>query len=249
MQKSCLLRLQTEFADDQRERGWNLTQANVEIKLPVKYSYERHKLGKGPPGPSVAAVVRICLRIPLRIKGLRWCYDGRWFVIHSRGDVLRKGQLIPPLSMHTPDGRTVRAWDYKQKKNLVIAFLDANCAPCEEFLRALTSASVAMREREAIALIVFLEQPPQRATDSLPTEIIVGSDIPGRSVRAFLGDDAFAAPGYVRGAIFVTDRYGELNAQWPIERHKFPPLAEILTALDYVQMVCDSCSAPLWVPE
>jgi peroxiredoxin len=159
--------------------------------------------------------------------------------------VLRKGQLIPPLSIHAPDGR-VRAWDYKQKKNLAIAFLDANCAPCEAFLRALTSHADALREREAVALIVFLEQPSRRLTDSLPAEIIVGSDIPGRSARAFLGDDAFAAPGFLRGAVFVTDRYGELSAQWPTERHKFPPLAEILSALDYVQMACDSCSAPSW---
>ena len=160
--------------------------------------------------------------------------------------MLRKGQLVPPLSIHTLDGRTVRAWDYKQKKNLVIAFLDANCAPCEEFLRALTSISAALRERESIGLLVFIEPPSRRLTDSLPTEIIVGSDVPGRSARAFLGDDRFAAPGFLRGAIFVTDRYGELSARWPIERHKFPPLAEILTALDYVQMACDSSSAPSW---
>ena len=160
--------------------------------------------------------------------------------------MLRKGQLIPPLSIHTPGGRTVRAWDYKQKKNLVIAFLDANCAPCEEFLRTLASSSAVLHESESIALIVFIEPPSRCLTDSLPTEIIVGSDIPGRSARAFLGDDAFAAPGFLRGAIFVTDRYGELSAQWPIERHKFPPLAEILIALDYVQMACDSCSVPTW---
>jgi hypothetical protein len=166
-----------------------------------------------------------------------------------RGNVLRKGQLIPPLTIHTPDGRTVRAEDYKQKKNLVIAFLDANCAPCDEFLRALTSASASLREKEAVALIVLLDQPPPRLTDSLPAEIIVGSDIPGRSASAFLGDDAFAAPGFVHGAIFVTDRYGELNAQWPIDRHKFPPLAGILAALDYVQMACDSCSVSSWPNE
>lgn len=167
-------------------------------------------------------------------------------MIHSRDDVLRKGQLIPPLSIHTPDGRTVRAWNYKQKKNLVIAFLDANCAPCEEFLRTLASGSAALRERESIALIVLIEPPPRRLTASLPAEVIVGSDIPGRAARAFLGDDGFAAPGFLRGAIFVTDRYGELNAQWPTERHNFPPLSEILSSLDYVQVACDSCSAPSW---
>ena len=163
--------------------------------------------------------------------------------------MLHNRQLIPPLTIHTPDGRTVQAWDYKQKKNLVVAFLDAHCAPCEEFLRLLASNSAVLRERDAVALLVFLEQPPRLLTDSLPAEVIIGADTPGRSARAFLGDDAFAAPGFVRGGVFVTDRYGELSAQWSIERHKFPALAEILGALDFVQMACDSCANPAWPAE
>jgi peroxiredoxin len=163
--------------------------------------------------------------------------------------LLRIRQLIPPLSIHTPDGRTVRAWDYKQKKNLVIAFLDLDCGSCAEFLRDLAARAAELREREAVALVVFLEQPPRQVTDCLPAEIIVGSDMPGRAVRAFLGEDAFSARGLVRGGVFVTDRYGELSAQWPIERHKFPELAEILSVLDYVQMACDACATPLWQAE
>jgi hypothetical protein len=163
--------------------------------------------------------------------------------------VPRNRQLVPPLTIHTPDGRSVRAWDYKQKKSLVIAFLDTDCAPCEEFLRTLVASAAALREKEAVALLVFLEQPTRRLTDSLPPGIIVGSDMPGNSARAFLGEDAFASRGFVRGGVFVTDRYGELFAQWTIERHKFPAIAEIFAALDYVEMACDACSAPLWAAE
>jgi peroxiredoxin len=158
--------------------------------------------------------------------------------------MLRTRQLIPPLSIHTPDGRTARAWDYKQKKNLVIAFLDVDCAPCTEFFRRLAARAAELREKEAVALVVFLEQPSRQITDSLPAEIIVGSDMPGRASREFLGDDAFSARGFVRGGVFVTDRYGELSALWPIERHKFPEIDEIMRALDYVQMACDACATP-----
>jgi hypothetical protein len=35
-------------------------------------------------------------------------------------EMLRTRQLIPPLTIQTPDGRTVRAWDFKQKRNLVL---------------------------------------------------------------------------------------------------------------------------------
>ena len=163
--------------------------------------------------------------------------------------MLRNRQLVPPLTIHTPDGRTVRAWDYKQKKNLVIAFLDTDCGPCEEFLRALVANAAELREKEAVALVVFLEQPARRVTDSLPPGIIVGADMPGNSARAFLGEDAFASSGFVRGGVFVADRYGELFAQWVIERHKFPAIAEILAALDHVEMACDECSTPLWAAE
>jgi hypothetical protein len=163
--------------------------------------------------------------------------------------VLRNRQLVPPLTIHTPDGRTVRAWDYKQKKNLVIAFLDTDCAPCEEFLRTLVASAGALRERNAVAPVVFLEQPARRVTDSLPPGIIVGADMPGNSARAFLGEDAFASRGFVRGGVFVTDRYGELFAQWVIERHKFPAIAEVLAALDHVEMACDECSTPLWTAD
>jgi hypothetical protein len=151
--------------------------------------------------------------------------------------------------MHTPDGRTVRAWDYKQKKNLVIAFLDTDCAPCEEFLHALVDSAAALPEKEAVALVVFLEQPPRRLTGLLPPGIILGADMPGNSARAFLGEDAFASRGFVRGGVFVTDRYGELFAQWAVERHKFPAIAEILAALDHVEMACDECSALPWPAE
>ena len=163
--------------------------------------------------------------------------------------MLRNRQLVPPLTIHTPDGRTIRAWDYKQKKNLAIAFLDTDCAPCEEFLRALVASAAALQEKDAVALVVFLEQPARRVTDSLPSGIIVGADMPGNSARAFLGEDAFASHGFVRGGVFVTDRYGELFAQWAIDHHKFPAIAEILAALDHVEMACDECSASSWSAE
>src|ERR1700730_12740015 len=111
--------------------------------------------------------------------------------------MLRMRQLIPPLSVHTPDGRTIRAWGFKQKKNLVIAFLDADCASCADFLRQLAARAAELREKETVALAVFLAPPPATLTDSLPKEIDAGCDMPGHGARAYLGDDAFSAPGLV----------------------------------------------------
>ena len=163
--------------------------------------------------------------------------------------MLRTRQLIPPLSLHTPDGRTIRAWDFKQKKNLVIAFLDTDCELCADFLRQLAARAEDLREKETVTLAVFLTPPPAVLTDSLPKEIVAGCDMSGYGARAYLGDDAFSAHGLVRRGVFVADRYGELFAQWPITAHKFPALEEIISSLNQIEMACEECSAPAWLAE
>jgi len=160
--------------------------------------------------------------------------------------MLRTRQLIPPLNLHTPEGAKVRVWDFKQKKNLLIAFLNVECALCEDFLRRVAARGSELRERETVALIAFLAPPPRAIADALPKEIIVGCDMPGSGARAYLGEDAFAARGLVGGGVFVADRYGELAARWSLAGHKFPALEDIFSAIDCVQMACDACAAPAW---
>jgi hypothetical protein len=160
--------------------------------------------------------------------------------------MLRMRQLIPPLSLHTPDGRTIRAWDLKQKKNLVIAFLDADCAMCADFLRSLVARAAELRDKETVALAVFLALPPAALTDSLPKEIIAGCDMSGYGARAYLVDDVFSARGLVSRGVFVADRYGELFAQWPLAAHDFPALGDIFSSLDQIEMTCEECGTPAW---
>jgi len=163
--------------------------------------------------------------------------------------MLRTRQLIPPLNLHTPDGRTIRAWDFKQKQNLVIAFLDVDCALCADFLRQLAAHAADLRERETVALAVFLAPPPAALTDSLPKEIIAGCDMSGYGARAYFGGDAFSARGLVRRGVFIADRYGELFAQWTLAAHNFPTLAEIFNSVDQIEMACEECSTPAWPAE
>ncbi|MGB0036495.1 MAG: redoxin domain-containing protein [Candidatus Acidiferrales bacterium] len=160
--------------------------------------------------------------------------------------MLRTRQLIPPLTVHTPDGRTVRASDFKQKKNLLVAFLDAQCLQCEDFIRRLANHAPGLREREAAALVILLETPSAFLTDSLPTDLIVGSDVSGRAALAFLGPDVLSSRGLEQRGIFVTDRYGELFVQWIFRGHDLPGAAEILGWLDRIEIACDECGAPHW---
>lgn len=152
--------------------------------------------------------------------------------------MIQNKQLVPPLTLHGLDGSTFRAWDFKQKKNLVIVFLDGDCAVCGDFLRRLGALAGALRAAEAIALAVFLEPPSRAMSDRLPPEVIAGTDVPGRGVRAFLGEDALSSSGLVRRGVFCTDRYGELSAQWIVPDHGFPATGEILACLGYLENLC-----------
>lgn len=152
--------------------------------------------------------------------------------------MLNTKQLIPSLTLHASDGRTVRAWDFKQKRNLVIAFLDVDCAPCADFLRRFAAFAGELRAKESVALAAFLQTPAQALTDGLPTEIIAGSDVSGRGARAFLGEEALSSSGLERRGVFVTDRYGELAAQWIVEDHEFPAVGEIIACLSYLENLC-----------
>jgi len=145
-------------------------------------------------------------------------------------------QLIPPLTLHAPDGRTLRAADLKQKSNLVIAFLDAACDPCADFLRRLAAHAPELREANGVAIAAFLEPPPPFLYEALPRVVLTGADFPGRAARAFLGRDALSPTGLARRGVFVADRYGELFAQWPVGAHEFPALAEVFAALAQVEL-------------
>jgi hypothetical protein len=151
---------------------------------------------------------------------------------------LRTRDMIPPLTARTADGAIVRAWDYKQKRNLVIAFLHANCACCDAWLAQLGATVADLTEREAVVLIIYAEIPP-RAAQVLPAPLIAASDVTGHSQGAFLGPDAFSSAGLGRVGVFVTDRYGELRDQWITrDGEGLPAPSEILSSLWQIQIIC-----------
>ncbi len=159
-------------------------------------------------------------------------------------------EVIPPLTARTAAGELVHAWDYKQKKSLVIAFLregPAGAAPRRDFLAELKARAADLEENEAVALVVYDTPQPKAAAASLPASIVVATDESGRSQRAFLGDDAFGAVGAKRLGVFVTDRYGELRAQWAApEEDGLPGLDEIVSWLGQIEVACEECGAPHW---
>src|SRR3989454_10285410 len=117
--------------------------------------------------------------------------------------VLKTRHQTPPLTARTPAGHTVRAWDYKQKKTLVVALLHAGCRRCEDFLNKLAARAAELAERETVALVVFAEAPRAMLSENLPAQILLAADMSGRSQRAYLGEDAFGSSGQQRVGVFV----------------------------------------------
>lgn len=156
--------------------------------------------------------------------------------------MLKNREIIPALTARTPAGRVVQAWDYKQKRSLVVVFLHANCPRCEEYLGRVVARAPEFAERDAVALAIFAETLPPGFAEGLPREIVVATDVSGRSQRAFLGEEAFAAGGV---GVFVADRYGELFAQWAgAHDAALPAVGEALSWLGQIQMACEECGAP-----
>lgn len=161
--------------------------------------------------------------------------------------VLQTRQLIPPLTARTPAGQTIRAWDFKQKKNLVILFLDATHPESEEFIERLVARAAEIAEEEAVALVVFSGNLPATLPAHLPAEIIVATDMSGRAARAYLGEDAFGVLGQQRLGAFVADRYGELYAQWVVSAGgALPGIREILSYLRQIELACEECGVSHW---
>lgn len=146
-------------------------------------------------------------------------------------------QIIPPLTARTAAGETVRAWDYKQKKSLLIAFLHGDCAVCGAFATRLASRAAELLERDSVALLVSLE-PPRWEIVAQPG-IVLGSDTTGHAAQEYLGADSFGPLGLAHVGLFVADRYGELFAQWEArDADALPPVAEAFKWLTHTQLGC-----------
>ena len=99
-------------------------------------------------------------------------------------------QLIPPLSLREAHGRSIHAWDFKQKQNLVPAFLDVGCSLCEAFIRALANHATDPIEKDAVILLVFPAQPEPSTRDILSEEMFAGAASP-HDMREFLGEGRY----------------------------------------------------------
>ena len=154
---------------------------------------------------------------------------------------------IPPLTLRTRAGRNVSAWDFKQQRNRVIAFLRADSQAAWDFAGEVIAHASDWKEKDAVGLIVFPTAPLKNFPASLPAEVITGIDETGKSIARYLGADALGRNGLERQGVFVADRYGELYAKWIIEKDgPMPAISDILKALEQIEVACEECNPTTW---
>ena len=152
--------------------------------------------------------------------------------------VLRVGQLIPPLAARAPDGTPIAAWDYRQKRNLCIAFLHAECATCAGYLERLARRAADFAERDTLALLVLPKLPVPG--NSLPAPLLLTADPTGKSQVQYFGKRAANTRGVSLVGVFLANRYGQLSMQWlRADACQLPSPEAILTGLRETQLAED----------
>ena len=157
---------------------------------------------------------------------------------------------IPALTLRTVDGRNVSAWDFKQKRNRVIALLRADSPSSWSFVKQVIAHAADWKEKDAVGIIVFPNVPLTGLPSALPPEIVAGTDATGKSILRYLGADAIGPNGLQRQGVFVADRYGELYAKWIVEKEgELPAISAILKALEQIEIACEECQPTTWALE
>jgi peroxiredoxin len=154
--------------------------------------------------------------------------------------MLNLHEVIPPLTARTPTGDPIHAWDFKQRKNLVIAFLHSRCGACDRFLDELCARAKDLAEHEAVTLAIFTETPPRATLAKLPPEVLAAADSGGLAQRVYLEEDVRRPERQRSVGVFVTDRYGELYAQWIGREPQSLPRADVVfDCLRQIELTCD----------
>jgi len=146
---------------------------------------------------------------------------------------LKLRSLIPVFQLMSADGRAVNIWDYKSRKNMVLAFLPASdCPECVEFLRSASNMYHRYEEENAVLLLI-VRGGVESATalyDKLHPPFPILYDEIGEVTRRYTD---------VVPAVFVADKFGELYAQWIVGPDGFlPTQKEILDVVELINLEC-----------
>ena len=154
------------------------------------------------------------------------------------------GKYLVAFELPAADGRTVRLWDYRLRRNLVLFFHHgAGCPRCRGELTRFARHYPHCRERDAEVLAIG----PDRTDVAAALAADLGLPFPLLSDPAGRVADR---QGMSRPAVVVASRVEEIWAAWaPSDELELPSQEEIVGWLEFVVLQChNGCGRPEWPP-
>lgn len=159
---------------------------------------------------------------------------------HTNQPHLAVGQIIPAFALPGADGMPHSPWDYKQRQNLILLFLNSVLSSeTRGFLRTFSKSYSAIREEQCSILVISLDTVLDNLLTQgelhLPYPLL--ADPKGEVFSQFTRHDASIDTYYP--CIVLADRYNALYQQWIAKREAdLPQIDELLDSLQYLNKLC-----------
>ena len=176
-----------------------------------------------------------------------------------------EGYALPTFSLEDAGGSTLRLWDYKQRRPVLLAFVHAtDCACCHLWLRSLTENKALLDELRVVTLVVVPE--PVGQLDALQAELgsvasvlsdaertVAARYLPtthaADSAEGSLGPNVATSGVRQPVGLYAADRYLHCLGRWFAEdADTLPPLDEPLGEIAFATQEGCGCSLPAWPP-
>ncbi len=151
---------------------------------------------------------------------------------------LEKDQLLPAFRLPAADGMPYSLWDYKQRENLVLLFVQSATASTA-LLRTFAEHFQDFREENCAILVItantVVGNLEAQATLKLPFPLL--ADPTGGVISYYTQWNAVQKT--LSPSILLANRYNALYEQCITERESdFPAIAQVLASLRYLNSIC-----------
>lgn len=163
-----------------------------------------------------------------------------------------EGYALPAFALEDASGRTIRLWNYKQRRPVLLAFIHGvDCASCRAWLRTLPERQALLDELRVVTLVVVPE--PVERLDALQMELdsaaIALSDANRGVAARYLPHAGQARPVSHYVGLYAADRYLHCLGRWFSEdADTLSPLDEPLGEIAFAVQEGCGCSLPAWPP-
>lgn len=164
--------------------------------------------------------------------------------------VPEEGYALPAFALEDASRSTIRLWDYKQRRPVLLAFVHGvDCACCRAWLHTLAERQALLDELRVVTLVIAPERVER--LDALRMELgaaaVVLSDADRGVAARYLPHANGAGPeGHLVG-LYAADRYLHCLGRWFAEdADTLPPWDEPLGEIAFAVQEGCGCSLPAW---